>query len=187
MWLLMGQVSLLALVRLVDRRFLSSSPLPPSQLPFHPFLPWVFHLLLLLLGVVSWELSDVHYIHGSLTGIERNFSIILIIPGVLANLFYLFSLHRHHQKHPSQPRVSSPPAMSSSSFWSSPPFMFLLCLFLLLTGFLLNHLDAQKILCWPDSLFQGHALWHMETAGAAWLVLCLYRDENFYLLEGKLF
>lgn len=39
-------------------------------------------------------------------------------------------------------------------------------------------LDNLRLLCWPSSWFQGHALWHVLTAAAAWLVYLYYRSEK---------
>jgi len=43
----------------------------------------------------------------------------------------------------------------------------------MLVAFLFWLLDQQRLVCAPDSLLQGHALWHLLGAGAA---ACLYRS-----------
>lgn len=39
-------------------------------------------------------------------------------------------------------------------------------------------LDLKKILCFPDSWFQGHALWHFFTALASYYIYAYYRSED---------
>ena len=43
-------------------------------------------------------------------------------------------------------------------------------------------LDQQRILCAPESLLQGHAVWHVLGAISLWLTFCYYRSER--LLAG---
>jgi Ceramidase len=45
-------------------------------------------------------------------------------------------------------------------------------------------LDQTKRLCAPDSLFQGHAIWHLLGAVSVWMTYCYYRSER--LGEGEL-
>jgi Ceramidase len=44
-------------------------------------------------------------------------------------------------------------------------------------------LDQTKRLCAPDSLFQGHAVWHLLGAVSVWMTYCYYRSER--LSEGE--
>jgi hypothetical protein len=46
---------------------------------------------------------------------------------------------------------------------------------LLVVAYSLWVLDQRGVLCWPDSLLQGHAAWHTLTAGSA-LMLVLHYD-----------
>ncbi len=39
-------------------------------------------------------------------------------------------------------------------------------------------LDLTKILCFPDSWFQGHSLWHLLTALASYYIYAYYRSED---------
>ena len=40
------------------------------------------------------------------------------------------------------------------------------------------NLDQRRILCAPDSLLQGHAVWHVLGAVSLWLTYCYYRSEQ---------
>ena len=40
------------------------------------------------------------------------------------------------------------------------------------------NLDQSRILCAPDSLLQGHAVWHVLGAVSLWLTYCYYRSEQ---------
>jgi predicted membrane channel-forming protein YqfA (hemolysin III family) len=42
--------------------------------------------------------------------------------------------------------------------------------FLFLLAYLIWILDKTHILCYPNSLFQGHAIWHLLTAYAGWVM-----------------
>jgi hypothetical protein len=39
-------------------------------------------------------------------------------------------------------------------------------------------LDVTRVICWPDSWFQAHAMWHVLTAAAAGLVYLYFRSET---------
>ena len=39
-------------------------------------------------------------------------------------------------------------------------------------------LDQQHIICAPESLLQGHAVWHILGAASLWLTFCYYRSEG---------
>ena len=39
-------------------------------------------------------------------------------------------------------------------------------------------LDQQHIICVPESLLQGHAIWHILGAASLWLTFCYYRSER---------
>ena len=45
-------------------------------------------------------------------------------------------------------------------------------------GFTIWNLDQHGTLCAPESLFQGHAIWHLLGATALWLTFCYYRSER---------
>ncbi|MES2988929.1 MAG: ceramidase domain-containing protein [Pseudomonadota bacterium] len=45
-------------------------------------------------------------------------------------------------------------------------------------GFTLWILDQQGIVCTPQSLFQGHAIWHLLGATSLWLTFNYYRSER---------
>ena len=55
---------------------------------------------------------------------------------------------------------------------------------LLLFGFFFWFVDYRKLLCFPESVFQGHALWHIFTA-AAMVKMYFYMDSE-YLPQGIL-
>jgi hypothetical protein len=48
----------------------------------------------------------------------------------------------------------------------------------MLLSFVVWILDTYKLLCYPESVFQGHAIWHLGGAAAAWLLYLYYRSEN---------
>lgn len=51
---------------------------------------------------------------------------------------------------------------------------------LLALGFAIWIADITKVLCLPNSLLQGHALWHILTALSAMFVFLFYRSELKY-------
>ncbi|MEX0811285.1 MAG: ceramidase domain-containing protein [Chitinophagales bacterium] len=51
-------------------------------------------------------------------------------------------------------------------------------LFFLTAAFVLWYLDRENILCNPDSLFQGHALWHCLTGWSSFSIYMFYRSES---------
>ena len=48
----------------------------------------------------------------------------------------------------------------------------------LVVAFIFRQLDAAKIACDPDSLWQGHAAWHVLTGLSSFLLYLFYRSEN---------
>ena len=60
----------------------------------------------------------------------------------------------------------------SRKSWQVPNHYFTAAAGVLLAGFLAWALDVMRITCRPESWLQGHALWHVAGALAAWL---LYR------------
>lgn len=48
----------------------------------------------------------------------------------------------------------------------------------LVAAFVLWYLDREKILCNPDSLLQGHAVWHCLTGWSSFSIYMFYRSEN---------
>ena len=46
-------------------------------------------------------------------------------------------------------------------------------------AFLIWNLDQHGTLCAPESLFQGHAAWHLLGATSLWLTFLYYRSERF--------
>ncbi|MBT6324709.1 MAG: hypothetical protein HOJ35_01970 [Bdellovibrionales bacterium] len=47
-----------------------------------------------------------------------------------------------------------------------------------LTGYIIWLLDYFKILCWPESIVQGHALWHCFSAISSLLIFHFYFSED---------
>jgi hypothetical protein len=47
-----------------------------------------------------------------------------------------------------------------------------------LTAFAIWMLDQQGVVCAPDSMLQGHAVWHLLGATSLWLSFCYYRSER---------
>jgi hypothetical protein len=56
-----------------------------------------------------------------------------------------------------------------------------LCFFM---GYIFWLVDKLHIMCFPDSIFQGHAVWHLMTAYAGWVMLKAMDVE--YLKRGKI-
>jgi hypothetical protein len=61
------------------------------------------------------------------------------------------------------------PAISQSLFYAVLGSLALACLAWVL--------DVTRFICWPDSWFQAHAVWHVLTATAAGLVYLYFRSE----------
>ena len=49
---------------------------------------------------------------------------------------------------------------------------------IMVLSFIIWLLDAFKILCNPESIFQAHAIWHLGGSVAAWLLYLYNRSEN---------
>lgn len=47
-------------------------------------------------------------------------------------------------------------------------------------AFTIWNLDQHGLICQPDSLFQGHAIWHLLGAGSLWFTFLYYRSERSY-------
>jgi hypothetical protein len=47
-------------------------------------------------------------------------------------------------------------------------------------------LDRQGVVCNPDSIFQGHALWHILTAVSIFFIYLYYRSGSLHFLPGEL-
>ena len=45
-------------------------------------------------------------------------------------------------------------------------------------AFTIWNLDQNGVVCAPDSLFQGHAVWHLLGATSLWLTFLYYRSER---------
>ncbi len=53
-----------------------------------------------------------------------------------------------------------------------------IALALLIGGITAHKLDLRGVWCWPSSWFQGHAIWHLATAGALHSVYLYLRSEH---------
>jgi hypothetical protein len=62
------------------------------------------------------------------------------------------------------------PAMSQPLFYAAVGSLALACFAWIL--------DVTRVICWPDSWFQAHAVWHVLTATAADLVYLYFRSED---------
>jgi hypothetical protein len=60
---------------------------------------------------------------------------------------------------------------------------------LFLAAYLIWILDKTHLLCYPDSLFQGHAVWHLMTAYAGWVMFkamdCEYKPMRISSYNQK--
>jgi hypothetical protein len=45
-------------------------------------------------------------------------------------------------------------------------------------AFTIWNLDQHGTICTPQSLLQGHAIWHLLGAGSLWLTFLYYRSEQ---------
>jgi hypothetical protein len=45
-------------------------------------------------------------------------------------------------------------------------------------AFTIWNLDQHGVVCAPQSLLQGHAVWHLLGAGSLWLTFLYYRSEE---------
>ena len=46
-------------------------------------------------------------------------------------------------------------------------------------------LDRQGVVCNPDSMLQGHALWHILTATSIFFIYLYYRSGSFHFIPGE--
>ena len=51
-------------------------------------------------------------------------------------------------------------------------------IFSIISAFLIWILDIKKILCYPQSIFQGHALWHLLSMLSIYFLYLYYRSEK---------
>ncbi|KJE89626.1 hypothetical protein CAOG_01062 [Capsaspora owczarzaki ATCC 30864] len=66
---------------------------------------------------------------------------------------------------------------------ASQPRLIVIAVLLLIAAFGLHQMDIARILCNPDSLFQGHAAWHVMTCGSLSLVYSYHRNERWRTSE----
>ena len=57
-------------------------------------------------------------------------------------------------------------------------YLQILSLLFLTAAFILRTLDVKKIGCDPNSVYQGHAVWHLFTGMSAFLLYWVYRSEK---------
>jgi len=111
-----------------------------------------FGLWMTLLFSVYYTLSLFHYL--PTLPLELTMVAILLIDGICI-LWYL-----------------------SDDTLVSQPWYFIWGMVALGIGFILQRLDNMKILCFPHSLFQGHALWHMLCATTLYCIYMLFRTTK---------
>ncbi|CAF3752619.1 unnamed protein product [Rotaria sp. Silwood1] len=118
---------------------------------------YLFTFMFLLVAYILWHASDVYYPES-----YDNREKILVIGCIIIFLISEFV----HIKLSKVKRKQ----------------MKLLCfgLTMILIGALCGHLDATKIICWPKSWFQLHALWHIC---AACSVLCAYEYFRYEMSD----
>jgi hypothetical protein len=58
---------------------------------------------------------------------------------------------------------------------------------LLIFGYASWLLDRHRIVCFPDSAFQLHAVWHVATAGALFALYVYHRSEGYSSLKNAFF
>ncbi len=69
------------------------------------------------------------------------------------------------------------PSKSSGKFTLDKMKYLLIGLVLLIVAYVVWLLDQNNIVCWPGSLIQGHAIWHVLTAVASFMII-LHSDKN---------
>jgi hypothetical protein len=88
--------------------------------------------------------------------VSRRYIFVALILAILATEFVIRRTRR--------------PRMSQPLFYAALGSLALACFAWIL--------DVTRVICWPDSWFQAHALWHVLTATAAGLVYFYFRSEN---------
>ena len=67
-------------------------------------------------------------------------------------------------------QISLKPQINKSFFWTA--------FFLLVLAFGIWIVDRYKVLCVPDSLLQGHSVWHLLGSLSAWFMFLYYSSEK---------
>lgn len=88
--------------------------------------------------------------------VSRRYIFVALILAILATEFVIRRTRR--------------PAMSQPLFYAVLTSLALACIAWVL--------DVTRVICWPDSWFQAHAVWHVLTAAAAGLVYLYFRSED---------
>ncbi len=87
--------------------------------------------------------------------VSRRYIFVALILAILATEFVIRRTRR--------------PAMSQPLFYAALGSLALACIAWVL--------DVTRVICWPDSWFQAHAMWHVLTAAAAGFVYLYFRSE----------
>jgi hypothetical protein len=115
----------------------------------------LFTFVFLIINYLLWILSDVYYPE-SYENREKILTAGLVIIFLLSESFQMIS----HSITKRQIRL-----LASATV-------------MLVIGTICGHLDATKIICWPQSWFQLHAVWHTCAAGAVLAVYEYFRCEH---------
>lgn len=114
-----------------------------------------FSLIFLLITGVLWSASDIYYPESFETR-EKSLTTLLC-------LFFIISEVVQFRYYPmTQGQIQ----------------YLALAIVCLTVGILCNHLDATKIVCWPQSWFQLHAFWHICAAGSVWAIYEYFQCEK---------
>jgi hypothetical protein len=116
---------------------------------------YVFTFIFLIIAYLLWAISDIYYPE-SYENREK------ILTAALVTIFILSECFQ----------------MNSKSIKKSQIKLLGLGAITLVVGTVCGHLDASKIVCWPHSWFQLHAVWHVCAACSVLFAYEYFRCDN---------
>ncbi|UJR32481.1 hypothetical protein I4U23_019943 [Adineta vaga] len=121
---------------------------------------YLFIMIFMIIGFLLWIISDIYYPQ-SYDNEEKILTTILVIIFIISECFHL----------------KSKSITKSQIKW--------LCLgaISLVVGVISGHLDASKIVCWPHSWFQLHALWHTSAACSVLAIYEYFRADMSFAMN----
>ena len=140
--------------------------LPTFFFPFYLMAAWAF-----------WLLSDVWYSAGSYDGIEPQLVVFNIALVALAELLYLALTLRHNSRL-SHAGAGGGTSGGQQERYSGRYDVLALGAASIAVGAMLGRLDAEGTICWPDSVWQLHALWHVLACVCLGCLYAYYRLEH---------
>ncbi|CAF0751887.1 unnamed protein product [Adineta ricciae] len=119
---------------------------------------FLFTLIFMVNGFILWIMSDIYYPQ-SYDNEEKILTTILIVIFALSECFHL----------------------RSKSITAKQLKWFGLGALSLIIGVVSGQLDASKIVCWPHSWFQLHAVWHMCAACSVLAIYEYFRADTSFI------